>query len=170
MGVATSDGREPDEPNCSTSIATCKPRGYPSVKPQRRFTSLTQRFKCGERGRIVSMHALVWLNFLKVVPVSPSSTDWSWLYMWCVSRLARVGFAWSVSWPRSWRRPPQLPMCEAKAPTYRKHRVFEGSDGHPEWPKVADTVIEAALHQFCGHPLRTRLILGRIESALDCPS
>jgi hypothetical protein len=32
---------------------------------------------------------------------------------------------------------------EAQAPQYRTNKAFEDSSGHPQWPKVADTVIEA---------------------------
>ena len=45
--------------------------------------------------------------------------------------------------PRSWRRPPQLPLGEAKAPQPRRHEAFKDSDRHTAWPQVADTVIEA---------------------------
>jgi hypothetical protein len=45
---------------------------------------------------------------------------------------------------RSWRRPPQLLLWDVKAPNYRMNKAFEDSGRHSEWPKVADTVIEAA--------------------------
>jgi hypothetical protein len=33
--------------------------------------------------------------------------------------------------------------AEAQAPPDRRDRAFEDCDGHPAWPTVADTVIEA---------------------------
>jgi hypothetical protein len=47
--------------------------------------------------------------------------------------------------PRSWRRLPQRPIGETKAPKDRRNRAFEDSYCHPEWPTVADTAIEACL-------------------------
>src|SRR5712691_3590071 len=40
--------------------------------------------------------------------------------------------------PRSWHWPPQRHPL--------RPRAFEDADGHPEWPKVAETVIEARQH------------------------
>jgi hypothetical protein len=33
---------------------------------------------------------------LRACPGLPASIAWLWLYMWCVSQSARVGFAWGV--------------------------------------------------------------------------
>lgn len=36
-------------------------------------------------------------RFLRAFLVPPSSIDWSWRYMWCVSKSARVACAWCAS-------------------------------------------------------------------------
>ncbi len=36
-----------------------------------------------------------------------------------------------------------LLLCDAKTPNYRRNKASEDSGRHSEWPKVADTVIEA---------------------------
>jgi len=59
------------------------------------------------------------------------------------ARVLHVNPTTVIKGPRSWRRPPRQLLCEAKAPKYRKNKAFEDSSCHPEWPKVADTVIEA---------------------------
>jgi len=44
---------------------------------------------------------------------------------------------------RSWRRPPLLLLCDAKASNYRNNKTFKDFGHYAEWPKVADVVIEA---------------------------
>jgi hypothetical protein len=41
------------------------------------------------------------------------------------------------------RRPPQLPMGEAKAPQHRRKEVFNDYAYYSEWLQVADAVSEA---------------------------
>jgi hypothetical protein len=38
---------------------------------------------------------------------------------------------------------PLLLLYDAKAPNWRKNKVFKGLGQYAEWPKVADTVIKA---------------------------
>jgi len=38
---------------------------------------------------------------------------------------------------------PLLLVCNAKAPNYRKNKVFNDLAYYPEWPKVAGAVIKA---------------------------
>jgi hypothetical protein len=38
---------------------------------------------------------------------------------------------------------PLLLLCPAKAPNYRRNKMFKGVAIYSKWPKVADTVIEA---------------------------
>ena len=53
-------------PNSSTSIATCKPKDYPSVKPPKRLTFPEAHCKRGAFGRIGSMRVPRWSRFLTV--------------------------------------------------------------------------------------------------------
>jgi hypothetical protein len=69
-----------------------------------------------------------------------------------VEELVEIG----ENWPRSERRPPQRPLYETKTPQYREYKAFEDSDCHPEWPKVADTVIEVLRHYL-------KLVTGSIK-------
>mgnify|MGYP003693630659 CR=1 FL=1 len=51
---------------------------------------------------------------------------------------------------RSWRRPPLLLLCDAKAPNYRKNKAFKDLGHYSEWPKVADAVIESRIRIIAG--------------------
>jgi len=100
MVLVTSAGSASDALNSSTNIATCKPKGYPSVKQPKRWTFPEPRFKRGAHGRIGLMPVPMWWSFLSAFLVLPSSIDWSWLSMWCLSKSAHVGFAWSAACER----------------------------------------------------------------------
>jgi len=64
MVLVTSAGSASDALNSSTNIATCKPKGYPSVKQPKRWTFPEPRFKRGAHGRIGLMPVPMWWSFL----------------------------------------------------------------------------------------------------------
>ena len=65
---------------------------------------------------------------------------------------------------------PLLFLYNAKAPNYRKNKVFKGLGHYSEWPKVADAVIKATLDFLFLHDVWTtfgRLICHKITSTIS---
>jgi hypothetical protein len=95
--IVTNGGSEADALNSLSSIATCKPKGSPRVKPPRPLLCPVPHCKRGALGRIGSMPALMWSSSLRAFPVLPSSIAWCWRDMWSWSKSGRVACGWSVS-------------------------------------------------------------------------
>ena len=92
----THAGIAPNALNSLISIAICKPRVSPSVKPPRRLRFPAARCRHGGRTRRVSTNIPPSWPFFTVPQGWPSCIAWFSGSTWCVPKWGPVAFAWCV--------------------------------------------------------------------------